>query len=153
MARLDEIPEPLHHHIAGLTCPTFTETPWVDVPTLSDRRVAILSTAGLQRRGDTPFAMGSFDFRVIPGDTPARDLVMSHVSTNFDRTGFQQDINVVFPIDRLRELANEGMIAAPADYHYAFMGATDPMLMEPHVQRLAELLKGDGVDTVLLIPI
>jgi D-proline reductase (dithiol) PrdB len=97
--------------------------------------------------------MGSFDFRVIPGDTPARDLVMSHVSTNFDRTGFQQDINVVFPIDRLRELASAGVIAAAADYHYAFMGATDPMLMEPHVRRLAEMLKGDGVDTVLLIPI
>jgi len=45
------------------------------------------------------------DYRVIPGDIAARDLVMTHISTNFDRTGFQQDWNVVFPLDRLKELA------------------------------------------------
>jgi D-proline reductase (dithiol) PrdB len=43
------------------------------------------------------FAWGSNDYRVISGDGSASDLVMSHVSVNFDRTGFQQDLNVVFP--------------------------------------------------------
>jgi D-proline reductase (dithiol) PrdB len=28
---------------------------------------------------------------------------MTHISTNFDRTGFQQDWNVVFPLARLWE--------------------------------------------------
>ena len=51
---------------------------------------------------------------------------MSHISTNFDRTGFQQDINVVFPVDRLRELAARGTIGSVADFHYSFMGATAP---------------------------
>jgi hypothetical protein len=47
-------------------------------------------------------------YRVIPAETPASDLVMSHISVNFDRTGFQQDLNVAFPIDRLRELVAGG---------------------------------------------
>ena len=40
----------------------------------------------------------------IPGDASAADLVMSHASVNFDRSGFQSDWNVVFPLDRLRDL-------------------------------------------------
>jgi len=93
------------------------------------------------------------DYRVIPGDIAARDLVMSHISTNFDRTGFQQDWNVVFPLDRLKELAAEGIIGSVAAFHYSFMGATDPAEMEPAARNLAVLLKGDGVDGALLVPV
>ena len=78
---------------------------------------------------------------------------MSHISTNFDRSGFQQDINVALPIDRLRELAAEGVIGSVAGYHYSFMGATDPMRMQDSVMRMVDLLKRDAVDTVLLVPI
>jgi len=56
--------------------------------------VAIVSTAGLHRRGDSVFAPGASDYRIIPGDPAPTDLVMSHVSVNFDRSGFQQDVNV-----------------------------------------------------------
>jgi hypothetical protein len=55
----------------------------------------------------------------------------------FDRTGLQEDWNVAFPIDRLRELAAEGTIGSMADTHYSFMGATDPLQMEPHTRELA----------------
>jgi D-proline reductase (dithiol) PrdB len=95
----------------------------------------------------------SGDYRVIPGDIKARDLVMTHISTNYDRTGFQRDWNVVFPLDRLKELAAEGIIGNVAAYHYSFMGATDPSEMEPAARNLAELLKGDRVDAVLLVPV
>lgn len=78
---------------------------------------------------------------------------MSHVSTNFDRSGFQQDINVAFPIDRLRELADEGVIRSVADLHYSFMGASSPERMRPAVDRLIPLLTKDAVDVVLLVPI
>ena len=97
--------------------------------------------------------MGSNDYRVIPGDTPSADIVMSHVSTNFDRSGFQQDVNVALPIDRLRELSSERKIGSAADFHYSFMGATDPAAMQPQVDRMVELMKSDGVNTVLLVPI
>jgi D-proline reductase (dithiol) PrdB len=93
------------------------------------------------------------DYRVIPGNIEARDLVMTHISTNFDRTGFQQDWNVVFPLDRLKELAAEGIIGSVAAYHYSFMGATDPAEMEPAARNLAVLLKGDRVDAALLVPV
>ena len=90
---------------------------------------------------------------MIPSSTPSSEIVMSHVSTNFDRSGFQQDINIALPIDRLRELADAGAIGSVADYHYSFMGATDPELMRPHSERMTKLMKDDGVDTVLLVPI
>ena len=83
----------------------------------------------------------------------AKDLVMTHSSTNFDRTGFQQDWNVIFPLDRLRELAQEGIIGSVADYHYSFMGAADPAVMGSEAGNLARLLKGDGVDAALLVPV
>ncbi len=78
---------------------------------------------------------------------------MTHISTNFDRTGFQRDWNVVFPLDRLNELALEGKIGSAAAYHYSFMGATDPAAMEPSARNLAVLLKGDRVDAALLVPV
>jgi D-proline reductase (dithiol) PrdB len=78
---------------------------------------------------------------------------MTHISTNFDRTGFQRDWNVVFPLDRLRELAAEGIIGSLADYHYSFMGAADPLRMATHAQNLAQLLQGDRVNAALLIPV
>ena len=153
MAQLDRMPEPMRSNLAKLPCPSFKDQPWVSGQSLSGRRVVLISTAGLQRRGDRPFEGMSGDYRVIPGDIKARDLVMTHISTNYDRTGFQRDWNVVFPLDRLKELAAEGIIGNVAAYHYSFMGATDPSEMEPAARNLAELLKGDRVDAVLLVPV
>ncbi len=93
------------------------------------------------------------DYRVIPGDTEANDLVMSHISTNYDRSGFQKDWNVVFPLDRLRELARQGVIGSVADFHYSFMGATAPSQMETAARTLASLLKKDNVTAALLVPV
>lgn len=153
MARLDRMPVDEREHLLALPCPTYDTDPWVAGPPLAERRVAIVSTAGLHRRGDRPFGVGSADYRVIPGDVAAADLVMGHISTNFDRTGFQQDWNVVFPVDRLRELAEEGRVGSVAAYHYSFMGATDPRRLEGTARELAGLLRGDRVDAVLLVPV
>jgi D-proline reductase (dithiol) PrdB len=79
--------------------------------------------------------------------------MMSHVSVNFDRTGWQRDVNVVYPIDRLNELAAEGVIGSVAATHYSFMGATDPKLMEGNARELAGRLKADRVDAVVLLPV
>lgn len=153
MVRLKDTDDGLRAALEGLECRSYDTKPWVEGPPLSQRRVAIISTAGLQKRGDRPFAIGSNDYRVVPGDTDSGDILMSHVSTNFDRTGFQQDVNVAFPIDRLRELADDGVIGSVADFHYSFMGATDPDNMAPKAQELAGLLKKDNVDAVLLAPV
>ena len=146
--------EGLRKHLETLPCPTFENQPWVDGPPLSNRRVAIVSTAGLHGRDDRPFTFDPGDYyRVIPGDIKAGDLVMSHVSTNFDHTGFQQDWNIVFPIDRLRELAGEGIIGSVTDFHYSFMGANEPIPMEKEARSVAGLLKKDAVDAALLVPV
>lgn len=91
MALLDQMPEPMRSHLAKLPCPSFERRPWASGKPLAERRIAIISTAGLQKRGDRPFEGMTGDYRVIPGDISAKDLVMSHISTNFDRTGFQQE--------------------------------------------------------------
>lgn len=153
MARWEELPEFEREYLGKLPLPTFESTPWTPASALSESRVAIVSTAGLQRKGDRPFLEGTADFRVITGDVGADDLVMSHISVNFDRSGFQQDLNIVFPIDRLKELAEEGIVESVANFHYAFMGATDPREMEPTARHLAGLLKGDAVNAVLLVPV
>ena len=152
MARMEDMDETLRGHLEHVECPDLGETPLVGGPPLSKRRVAIITTAGLQRPGDRPFGFGAADYRVIPSDA-AGNLQISHLSTNFDRSGFQQDTNVVFPIDRLNELAAEGVIGSVADYHYSFMGASDPMTMKDATDQIAGLLKQDQVDAVLLTPV
>ena len=154
MVRTKDLPEPERSHLLKQPCPVFETRPWVGGPPLSERRVALVSTAGLHRRGDRPFTFAPGDhYRVIPGDLQAQDIVMSHVSTNFDHSGFQQDLNVVFPIDRLRELADQGVIGSVADFHYSFMGATDPVQMESAARSIAGLFKKEGVNAVLLVPV
>ncbi len=154
MVRLEQLTDEERKHHEEMDCPAFETQPWAEGPPLSRRRVAIVSTAGLHRRGDRPFTLDPGDFyRVIPGDIEANDLVMTHVSANFDRAGFQQDWNVAFPIDRLRELAREGVIGSVAAFHYSFMGAHDPMAMEQDARGIAGLLKKDDVDALLLVPV
>jgi len=153
MTRLDIYSESERAHLLRLPCPVFETTPFVQPPALDKLKVAIISTAGLHLKDDRPFGLGESDYRLIPSATPAGDLVMSHISTNFDRTGFQMDLNMVFPLDRLNELAREGCIGSVASYHYSFMGATEPQQMEQTVRNLAKIMKKDGVNSVLLVPV
>ena len=135
--------------------PEFKGRAIVKGPPLSQRRLAIITTSGIHRAGDTPFSDGdaAAEYRVIPGNVRGDQLVMSHLSINFDRTGFQQDMNVVFPIDRVNELVADGTLGSVADFHFAFMGAAPIPLLKPRAQQLAGLLKKDGVDAVLLSPV
>ena len=112
-----------------------------------------MSSAGLVVKGETPFRGRDPDYRVIPTTTQPDQLLISHISINFDRTGFEEDWNVVFPLDRLNELALEGMIGSVAATHYSFMGATDPVQMEGYAREVAGHLKRDAVDAVLLSPV
>lgn len=155
MARLSDMPQwEREHHLEKIRdLPDFGPTPWVAGAPLPQRRVAIITTAGLQVRGDVPFKAGSADYRVIPAATPAAEIVMSHVSVNYDRTGFQEDVNVVFPIDRLRELEHEGVIGSTAEFHYSFMGAASIRALELKATELARVLAKDRVDAVLLSPV
>ena len=148
--RLEKLPPAMAKRLAELECPDFKTTPWVEGPPLRERRVAIVSSAGLVVRGGKVFRGRDGDYREIPGTTAADDLLCSHISINFDRNGFQEDWNVVFPIDRLNELAAEGAIGSVASAHYSFMGATDPLEMVDGAKDVAQRLRADDVNAVLL---
>jgi D-proline reductase (dithiol) PrdB len=153
MTRLTDLPPAQAKRYAELECPSFETTPWVGGPPPSRRRVAIVSSAGLVVRGEKPFRGRDADYRAIPPSTPPDQLLLSHISINFDRAGFLEDWNVVFPLDRLNELATEGAIGSVAATHYSFVGATDPVQMEDHAREVALRLKRDHVDAVLLSPV
>jgi hypothetical protein len=141
--------------VANIPVPTFETTAFV-VPSrpLSECTVAIVTTAGLRLPDQENWAARDTSFRVLPGDR--RDLTMGHWSQNFDRSGFMADINVVYPIDRLHELAEQGVIGAVAPRHYAFTGNQDETMTALRMDsgpQVAELMRHDGVDVVLLTPV
>ena len=154
MVRLIDLPAGQAKRLADLECPEFQTSPWASGPPLAQRRVSVISSAGLFVKGEAaPFRGRDADYRSIPLKTPAADVLCSHISINFDRTAFQEDWNVVLPLDRMRELAKEGFIGSVADTHYSFMGAIDPIEAENHVRELSVRLKQEEVDAVLLCPV
>ncbi|HCP00524.1 MAG: selenoprotein B glycine/betaine/sarcosine/D-proline reductase [Alphaproteobacteria bacterium] len=153
MVHLREMPDHLREALINQELPEYGDTPWTTPKPVDECRVALISTAGLHRREDDPFAPGAGDYRIIPDEYDMNNLVMSHLSTNFDRSGFYQDVNTSFPVDRLRELADEGVVSSVASRHFSFMGATPPTVMEPIARDLANVLKADNVDAVVLVPV
>jgi D-proline reductase (dithiol) PrdB len=104
-------------------------------------------------RSDAVYQRDETSYRVIPGNVDPGDVVMSHSSVNFDRTGFQQDLNVCFPLQRLHEMSAEGVIGSVADFHFTVSGAPHPADLERSARAIARTMHVDGVDTVLLVPI
>lgn len=121
---------------------------------LSESTVAIVTTAALHRHGQEGFTPGDVRFKEL--DRSDRELVLGHWSSNFDRTGFQLDLNVVYPIDRLEEFAAEGMIGQVAEKHYSFAGNQPDTVSEIRLDTgpaCAERLLAAGVDVVVLTPV
>ena len=151
MVRLTEMPAVARGFISELEIPVFEDPAWVKPVPAIDRRVAIVSSAAVSRRGDKPFSWLARDYRVIGRND--RDLVMTHVAVEYDRTAWQQDLNTIIPLDRLDEMAGDGEIGSVAEEHYAFMGAADPRDMQPSVREVAARMRADNVNTVLLAPV
>ncbi len=151
MVMIPEMPRVGRGFIENLTIPAVAETPWVSPVPPAERRVSIVSSAAVAKRGDKPFSWLARDCRVLKKDE--RDLVMSHVAVEYDRTGWQQDLNTIIPLDRLDEMARDGEIGSVADEHYTFMGAADPVSMEKSARESAERMRQDNVNTVFLIPV
>ena len=152
MVRLVDCDPALRQFLENYECPDIDTEAWCPGPALTHRRVALVSSAGLRRRDDHPFAVDANDYRIIPLDK-RNEVVQDHVSAMHDRTGYMEDLNTILPLDRLEDLAQAGEIGSVADYHYSFMGATDPTLMRPAVKRLASVLKGDQGNALVLCPV
>lgn len=118
---------------------------------LKDMKVAIATAAGVHLKSDKRFNLaGDFTYRLIPGDTPSSELMVSH--GGYDNGDVNKDINCMFPIDRLRELAAEGFIKEVAETHIGFMGGggNQQKFREETGPTIAKILKEEGVDAVLM---
>jgi D-proline reductase (dithiol) PrdB len=153
MVRLADLPEPERSYMVELECVAYEHNPSTAAVAPALRHVAIVSSAGLIVRGQRPMLSSDAGYRSIPADVEDSDILCSHVSINFDRTGFQQDINVMLPRDRLNALEAEGSIGKAADTHYAFMGATHPDELEDKAREVGRSMLALGVNTVVLAPV
>lgn len=134
---------------------TFSPVNPLRVP-VSAARVAFVTTAGAHHAGQQPFDIrdpaGDPTYRVFPSTTPLTDIVLTH--RGYDTRRASADKNVVLPLDHLRALAEEGRIGSLGPAIYAFMGYiadTDP-LVHVTAPEVAQRLRDDGVDLVLLAP-
>jgi D-proline reductase (dithiol) PrdB len=155
MPRLDRLPQTNRNTLLSFPAQVNETAPFV-VPgkPLEACRLAIVTTAGLHRRHDHPFEPGDQSYRVIPSDTAAADVVQSHTSLGFDRVPMIRDVNISFPVDRLRELVARGALGGLAPSHYSFMGAQRELARldgetGPEVGRR---LRDEGVDLALITP-
>ncbi|HLV00451.1 MAG TPA: glycine/sarcosine/betaine reductase selenoprotein B family protein [Acidobacteriota bacterium] len=146
----------------------FEDIPMAEAPELSEARVALVSTAGVYVEGQKPFSIspgevgdewlqyrfkesGDPTFRIIPSDVDPESLRLAH--PYLDISGAEEDINIVFPLTRLRELEEENFIGGLAAFHISFMGyLPDPYEVEPEAEEAVQRLLDDGVDLVVMTP-
>ncbi|WP_420432924.1 glycine/sarcosine/betaine reductase selenoprotein B family protein [Candidatus Poriferisocius sp.] len=140
--------------MANLPVPEFESTPWASPPPLSEATVAIVTSAGLHRDDQEKFSPADVSYRML--DRGDRELILGHWSSNFDRAAYVSDHNVVYPIDRLEELASAGTIGAVAPRHVAFAGNQPDTVSEVRLDTgpaAAAELRADGVDVAILTPV
>ncbi|MGH7700695.1 MAG: glycine/sarcosine/betaine reductase selenoprotein B family protein [Gemmatimonadales bacterium] len=125
---------------------------------LPEATIALVTSAGVHLIGDRPFDManpeGDASFRLIPGDTALSALTITH--DYYDHRAAGRDLNCVFPLERLRDLAHAGRIGSVAPRHMGTMGhilgAEERRLVAETAPAVADLLVADGVDYVLATP-
>ena len=116
---------------------------------LKECRIALVSTSGAYVEGMQPFSENDTTFRVIPSDTDTKKI--RFVPGHFDTAPGIQDPNVMFPLDRLRELLSSNEIGKLAD-EYISMGLTTELRKVKEVVswEIAEKLMKYRPDVVLL---
>jgi hypothetical protein len=126
---LTDLPPAQAKRLAELDCPDFTSAPWVTGSARSQRRVTMVSSAGLAAPGGTPFRGRDADYRAIPADTKPEDLLIIHISINFDH-------------DRL----------GGGDPLFVY-GRHRPGADKASCPRIGRRLKADAADDVILPPV
>ncbi len=123
---------------------------------LGSARVAFVSSAGVQPRGTLPFdvahPLGDFSFRRVPSASRVDELEIHQLK--YPTSGAHADLNVIFPIERLRELAAAGRIGGLTENFFSFIGYNmDPVRFETRfAEELASAVESEQPDLVLLAP-
>jgi D-proline reductase (dithiol) PrdB len=122
---------------------------------LSKATIAIVTAAGVHQKDQEAFNiaddLGDLSYRLMGEDVESSNLMVTH--HHYEHEDADSDINVVFPIDRLRELQAEGFIGGIARKHIGYMGYTmrlKDMYEQTAVQIADEIDKGSRADAVIL---
>lgn len=137
--------------------------PWTPLTKkLSDCTVAMISTGGIALKTDRPFDQegerqnpwwGDPSYRILPNTATEQDVRLYHL--HIDPRYGEQDLNCMFPLQRLKELEAAGEIGRSAARHYSFMGyilRPEKLLQETTPQIIRNLQEGQ-VDVVVLVPV
>lgn len=123
---------------------------------ISECIVAVVTTAGVHLKGDTPFDLtlkdGDTSFRIIPKEAETFDLMISH--NHYDHRDADSDINIVFPVGILKGFVKKGIIKDIAPRNIGFMGSIydTEKLTNISAREASSILKEDNVDIALLCP-
>jgi D-proline reductase (dithiol) PrdB len=136
--------------------------PWTPLAKpLSECTVAMLSSAGIALKTDTPFDQegerrnpwwGDPSCRILPKTATQDDVRLYHL--HIDPSYAEQDLNCLFPLEHLQAMENSGRIGRMSPRHYSIMGyILDPeRLLCDTVPALIRNLKEDLADVVVLVP-
>ena len=133
----------------------FNEAPFTPLKkTLQESQIGLISSCGIYHRDQPPFdpVKNDLTYREIPAEVAPRELMIAH--NFYDSTDARRDVNCVFPIERLRELEEEGFIKAFVSPAYSFMGRIFKRreLQDQVVQALIQKFQEKKMDALLLVP-
>ncbi len=140
-----------HDSVAKLETEFIPWAPWHVGP---DRaKVGLVSTGGvfLKKGLHQPYAAGEPAFREFPSVVAADDLELG--AADYDQQYAREDINVVFPLERLQELSLSGYLGAIAPFVYSFTGPVSDLngLLANYAPSVAYRMKRMGVEVALLV--
>lgn len=121
---------------------------------LSNSRVLLIGSGGVYRHGQVAFSTkDDTSIRLIDSDTRSNDLRTAHFA--YDQADAREDPNCVFPLDRLRELVDDGIIGSLTEHAGSFMGGIYSIrrFEAETVPLLVELCEREEPDLVLLVPV
>ena len=134
------------------------DVPWTPYTgNSSEQTIVLITSGGLYLKGnqppfDTASIHGDPSFREIPKTARQEDFGIAHA--HYDHSLAEQDINVIFPLQRLIELEREKVIGKVAETHYSFSYVNDIVtLLTESVPQLLQKLKAAAVDILLLVPV
>ena len=123
---------------------------------LSEARLTFVSTAGVQPKGTLPFdtvhPIGDYTFRRVPSASQPSELEIHQLK--YPTVGAKRDLNVIFPIERLQELASYGVIGNLTPNFFSFIGYNmDAERLERTLaEDIADAVEADGADVALMAP-
>lgn len=135
------------------------DTPWTPISKpLDASTIALVTTAGIHHTHQEGFDMhdpaGDPTYRLIDARSIEKDHVITH--DYYDHRDADKDVNIIFPIARLKEMVAKGRVGGVARQHVSFMGhikdAHLDRLRKKYAPQAAARLVQDHVDAVLLTP-